>query len=197
MGIWKKATTTVKLVKWRSSWVLDNVEEEDDEPAGPEYVYGDEMLTNTNFNTNLTGWSYTWGVAQCSEVDPYEGAKSAILMRGGGASMALYTALTTEVGATYEFSAYSKVGVANDTSVVYLTAGTAMTGLGVDNCGTSLETSSNKTTTWTKLTLVFTATATTTYISMRHSDIVTDAVLGYSSSGYFDTVSCKKRTEVT
>jgi len=193
MGVWKGLIQSLVITPWLSAWeVIPAVVEE--EPAEPEYVYGENLITNSTFDVNLSGWTYTWGVADCTEVAPYEGAKSARLRRGGGAAMAMYSEIATEIGSVYEFTAYCKVGVQNDSTVVYLSAGEGHAS-NIDSIGTTLVSDSQYETTYKQITLVFTAVGEVTTISARHKDVIIDDVLGYESQGFFDLMVCRKRTE--
>jgi len=51
--------------------------------GAPQYSYGSELITNSGFNTDLTGWTTGGLTPTATTSDPYEGARSFQMVHSG------------------------------------------------------------------------------------------------------------------
>lgn len=143
----------------RGAWLADTV---------IETITGNELVTNGTFATDASGWSALAGAALSV-------ASAELTVTNSGATNGGATqVITTVVGKTYTAACTARVGTATP---VNLKVGTTS---GAADLGSASTTSASNIT----LAVTFTATGTTTYLSL-----INDADSG--GTGIYDSVSCR------
>ncbi len=126
---------------------------------------GSELVTNGTFDTDTTGWTATR--ATLSSVSGGQSGNCLSVLRDSGGDQSGYQALTSVTGKTYKLTAWVKSGTSGaDTFHIQLATGSDYERAD----GTSSDT-------WTQYSTIFTATATTMYVTLRKSSSVSGSML--------------------
>lgn len=131
-----------------------------------------EKITNGGFTSSTTGWTVNYGTSVA-------GGQSGNCLQvrntvNGDQHGKAYQAITTVAGRIYKLTFYFKKG----------TAASGRVSVGTTAMGTEISTATYTDAAWALKTVYFTATGTTTYISLGNTDTTTDAI-----TSFFDTVS--------
>lgn len=137
------------------------------EDTAVKYDSGLNMLTNSEFETVTTGWSARKSATlSVNTLDGYWSTNSLKVLNGAETYGSAVQAITTVANSVYRLVAYYKAGT--DATGALIRASTD-----IDGGGQLLDSGVLTNKYWTRYDATFTATGTTTYISLMVSDIGT------------------------
>ena len=139
-------------------------------------VYGNELITNGTFEINTTGWT-SQNATLTIESGGYQGGNYLKVLQPYGSSARASASFTTVVGVTYNLSFYNKQAPGN---TAWWTVATSQFGADISGENQITETAD-----WSQTSYNFTATTTTTYITLNSGSVG-------GSYAVFDNVSVKR-----